>query len=90
MVDKDGSPATGVWVVAVPDEARRTNFRLLKEQSTDQYGKFDCMGWRLGLTNCSAGRIERGAWEDEDFLKPFESAGESVALQDEDLKTVNL
>src|SRR5262249_54551700 len=33
VVDKDGLAATGVWVVAVPDEARRGNFRLFKSQT---------------------------------------------------------
>jgi len=91
VVDKDGLPAAGVWVVAVPDEARRTNFRLFKEQTTDQYGKFDLHGLAPGSYKVfSWTGIERGEWEDEEFLKPFESMGESVELQDEDVKTVNL
>lgn len=46
--DSDGLPAGGVWVVAVPDEARRSNFRLFKSQTTDQYGKFDLHGLAPG------------------------------------------
>lgn len=91
VVDKDGLPATGVWVVAVPDEARRTNFRLFKEQTTDQYGKFDLHGLAPGSYKLfSWTGIERGEWEDEEFLKPFEAKGESVEVQDEGMKTVNL
>jgi protocatechuate 3,4-dioxygenase beta subunit len=91
VVDKDGLPATGVWVVAVPEEGRRTNFRLFKEQTTDQYGKFDLHGLAPGSYKLfSWTGIERGEWEDEEFLKPFEVKGESVELQDEDVKTVNL
>jgi protocatechuate 3,4-dioxygenase beta subunit len=91
VVDKDGLPAAGVSVVAVPDEARRTNFRLFKEQTTDQYGKFDLHGLAPGSYKLFAwAGVERGEWEDENFLKPFEATGESVELQDGDLKTVNL
>jgi len=48
VVDKDGLPAAGVWVAAVPDEARRTTLRLFKSQTTDQYGKFDLHGLAPG------------------------------------------
>jgi len=91
VVDKDGLPAAGVWVVAAPDEARRTNFRLFKEQTTDQYGKFDLHGLAPGSYKLfSWTGIERGEWEDEEFLKPFEAKGESLEVQDDDAKTVNL
>lgn len=91
VVDKDGLPATGVWVVAVPDEARRANFKLFKSQTTDQYGKFALRGLAPGSYKIfSWTGIESNEWEDADFLKPFEGKGESVELQDEDVKTVNL
>jgi hypothetical protein len=91
VVDKDGLPGAGVWVVAVPDEARRTNFKLFKSQTTDQYGKFDLRGLAPGSYKIfSWTGIENNEWEDADFLKPFEDQGETVELQDEDVKTVNL
>lgn len=91
VIDKDGLPATGVWVVAVPDEARRTNFKLFKSQTTDQYGKFDLRGLAPGSYKIfSWTGIEKDEWQDADFLKPFEDKGETVELQDEDMKTVNL
>ena len=34
--------------------------------------------------------IENNEWEDADFLKLFEDKGETVELQDEDAKTLNL
>jgi hypothetical protein len=91
VTDKDGLPAAGVWVVAVPDEARRANFKLFKSLTTDQYGKFDLRGLAPGSYKIfSWAGIENNEWEDADFLKLFEDKGETVELQDEDAKTLNL
>jgi hypothetical protein len=84
VADKDGLPAVGVWVVAVPDEARRTTLRLFKSQTTDQYGKFDLHGLAPGEYKLFAWeRVENNAWEDEDFLKPFEPQGTRIEVRDE-------
>jgi hypothetical protein len=84
VADKDGLPAAGVWVVAVPDEARRTTLRLFKSQTTDQYGKFDLHGLAPGEYKLFAWeRVENNAWEDEDFLKPFEPQGTRIEVRDE-------
>jgi len=89
--DRDGLPAAGVWVVAVPDEARRGNSRLFKSQTTDQYGKYDLHGLAPGSYRIFAwAGIEQGEWEDPEFLRPQEAKGELLELQDEDAKTVNL
>ena len=91
VVNQDGLPAAGIWVVAVPDEARRGDSRLFKSQTTDQYGKYDLHGLAPGSYKIFAWTgIEQGEWEDSEFLKPQESSGESVELQDENIKTVNL
>jgi hypothetical protein len=91
VVDKDGLPAAGVWVVAVPDEARRNIWLLFKSQATDQYGKFDLHGLAPGMYQLfSWTGIENGEWQDPDFLKEFEKKGESLDVQDDDAKTVNL
>jgi len=91
VTDTDGLPAAGVWVVAVPDEARRGNFRLFKSQTTDQYGKYDLHGLAPGSYRIFAwAGIEQGEWEDPEFLRPQEAKGELLELQDEDAKTVNL
>lgn len=34
--------------------------------------------------------VEGNAWEDPDFLKPFESEGQSISLQDGDGKSMDL
>jgi 5-hydroxyisourate hydrolase-like protein (transthyretin family) len=91
VADKDGLPAAGVWVVAVPDEARRTTFRLFKSQTTDQYGKFDLHGLAPGEYKFFAWEgVENNAWEDDDFLKPFEPQGAKLEVRDEDSTKVNL
>jgi protocatechuate 3,4-dioxygenase beta subunit len=91
VVNQDGLPAAGVWVVAVPDESRRSNSRLFKSQTTDQYGKYDLHGLVPGSYKIFAwAEIEQGEWEDPEFLRPQESKGEAVELQDEGVKTVNL
>jgi hypothetical protein len=91
VVDKDGLPAAGVWVVAVPDIARRTMQRLFKSQTTDQYGRFDLHGLAPGTYKLFAwDGAESSAWEDEDFLKPFEDQGTKIEVRDEDAMTTNL
>jgi hypothetical protein len=91
VADKDGLPAAGVWVVAVPDEARRTTLRLFKSQTTDQYGKFDMHGLAPGEYKLFAWEgIESNAWQDDDFLKPFEALGTKLEVRDEDAATINL
>jgi protocatechuate 3,4-dioxygenase beta subunit/5-hydroxyisourate hydrolase-like protein (transthyretin family) len=91
VTDKDGLPAAGIWVVAVPDEARRMNFRLFKSQTTDQYGQFDLHGLAPGSYKFFAwDGIESNAWEDEEFLKPFESQGKEIAVRDMDTATLSL
>jgi len=90
-VDKDGLPAAGGWVVAVPDVARRTTQRLLKSQATDQYGKFDRRGLPPGADKLFAwDGAESNAWEDQDFLKPFEEEGTKIEVRDEDAMKTNL
>lgn len=91
VTDKDGLPAAGVWVVAVPEENRRSLTRLFKPQTTDQYGKYDLHGLAPGSYRIFAwAGIEQGEWEDPEFLRPQEAKGELLELQDEDAKTVNL
>jgi len=91
VVDEKGLPAAGVWVVAVPEEAKRTNLRLFKAQTTDQYGKFDLHGLAPGSYKLfSWAAIENNAWQDGNFLKPFEKKGVGVELTDGEVRTVTL
>jgi protocatechuate 3,4-dioxygenase beta subunit len=91
VTDADGLPATGVWAVLVPSAPRRAQNRLYKMQTTDQYGHFILRGIAPGdYPLFSWDEVEDGAWEDADFLKPFEEKGEKVTVQEGDSKSVNL
>jgi protocatechuate 3,4-dioxygenase beta subunit len=89
--DVDGLPAAGVWVVLVPDEAHRNEFRLFKYRTTDQYGRFDLHGVAPGDYKLfSWEEVELNAWQDPDFLKPLEPKAETVSLQEGDGKSIEL
>jgi hypothetical protein len=80
-----------LWVVLVSDEAHRGHSRLYKHATTDQFGHFDLRGIAPGDYKLfSWEEVEDGAWEDPDFLKPFEEKGERVSLQEGDVKTVDI
>jgi len=89
--DANGLPVAGVWVVLVPSAPRRGRHRLYKKQTTDQYGHFELRGIEPGdYMLFSWDEVEDGAWEDADFLKPFEEKGQKVAVQEGDSKGINL
>jgi carboxypeptidase family protein len=91
VTDADGLPLAGVWVVLVPEEAHRGQMQLYRETTTDQYGHFELRGIPPGDYKLfSWDQVENGAWQDPEFLKPFEEKGEEVKLQEGDSKSVNL
>jgi hypothetical protein len=89
--DADGLPSSRVRVVLVPDGARRREFRLFKQTTTDQYGRYLIRGIAPGDYKLfSWEQVEANSWEDPDFLRPFEDKGESLSLQDGDGKSIDL
>ena len=83
--------ATGVWVVLVPEESRRTASRLYKSGTTDQYGHFDLRGIAPGDYKLfSWEEAESGALGDPEFLRPFEDKGEGISFHEGDRKTAKL
>jgi Carboxypeptidase regulatory-like domain len=89
--DADGFPAVGVWVVLVPEGKGRERPQLYKTAQTDQHGQFQIRGVAPGDYKLfSWDEVERGAWEDPDFLKPFEEKGEKVSVQEGDSKSFNV
>jgi protocatechuate 3,4-dioxygenase beta subunit len=90
VVDADGLPAVGIWVVLVPD-TRRDRHDLYKTAHTDQHGQFKIDGITPGdYLALSWDEVEDGAWEDPDFIKPFEPKAEKISVQEGDTKTANL
>jgi Carboxypeptidase regulatory-like domain len=91
ILDGDNLPTAGVWVVLVPDPKHRTRFDLYKRQTTDQYGHFEFRGIPPGEYKLfSWDQAEEDAWEDPEFLKPFEEKGQQLEVKEGDQKTVNL
>jgi protocatechuate 3,4-dioxygenase beta subunit len=91
VADADGLPAAGVWVVLIPEERYRTEFRLYKSKTSDQHGGFELRGIAPGdYIIFSWEEVELKAWEDPEFLKPFEAKGERISLQEGVEKAINL
>jgi hypothetical protein len=89
--DGDGLPSVGAWVVLVPDAKHRERGELYKTGRTDQHGQYALRGIAPGdYTLFSWDEVEEGAWQDPEFLKPFEEKTEKVSVQEGDTKSVNL
>jgi len=81
ILNAAGQPATGAIVVLVPDDQRRT--RLYKEESIDQYGRFNIKNVAPGDYKLFAWEaVETGAYCDPEFLRPFESLGEALHIHE--------
>jgi protocatechuate 3,4-dioxygenase beta subunit len=91
VTDESDLPAAGAIVALVPDEARRKQFRLYKDVTTDQYGKFILRGIAPGKYKLFSWKdVENNAWEDPDFLKPFENQGAEITAEDNGHITIQL
>jgi hypothetical protein len=81
VLNAEDQPATGAAVVLVPET--RSLWRLYKENTTDQYGRYHIKGIAPGNYKLFAWEdVENGAYEDPEFLKGFEALGESVAIRE--------
>lgn len=88
---KDGLPAPGALVVLVPLKNSHPKSEEYKSSATDQYGRFEIRGVPPGHYNAFAWeKIDEGSYADPDFLRPFENMAESVDLNANDRKTVQL
>lgn len=91
VTDKENLPVTGVWVVLVPDEARRDQSRLYQKAATDQYGHYLLRGIAPGDYKLFCWEeVENGAWEDPDFLRAFENRGQKISVVEADAQTVDV
>ena len=84
-------PAGGATVVLIPSVEKRGNQRLYKITTTDPTGKFSLKGITPGEYKLFAWeQIEMGAYQDPEFLKPFDSKGESVSIKQKSQETRQL
>ncbi|HYL77225.1 MAG TPA: carboxypeptidase regulatory-like domain-containing protein [Bryobacteraceae bacterium] len=86
-----GEAAASATVTLIPDEAHRELNWLYKTANTDQNGHFTMKGLRPGKYTIYAWEdIEQGAYQDADFVKPHESSGEKVTIEQSAHSTVQL
>lgn len=86
-----GCQQTGALVVLVPDATFRKNSERYQKATTDQYGAFTIRGVAPGNYSAFAWeKIEEGAYEDPEFLKPVEKMGESVEVEENGKNTIQL
>ena len=75
----------GALVVLVPESPHRGQARLYKTTTPDQYGHFTLRGIAPGDYKLFAWEdIEAGAYQDADFLRPYEERGETLRVVEAD------
>lgn len=83
VLNASDQPEAGATVTLVPDEPRRSQSRLYKDLTTDQYGRFTIKSIAPGSYKLFAWEeIEGGAYQNPDFLKPFEALGEPRTIRE--------
>lgn len=91
VLTADGKPFSGARVVLVPDERRRKRTDLFKTTTTDQYGRFTLRGIPPGEYKLFAWEdIEPGAYQDAEFLRPYEEKGKETRIREGDRLPVEL
>jgi hypothetical protein len=75
-------PVSSATVVLVPETRSRAKHYLFKSTSTGVEGRYTLRGIAPGeYTLLAWEEIESGAWQDPDFLKAYESKGETVSVR---------
>lgn len=89
--NSQGENAVAATVTLIPDEKHRSLNWLYKTANTDQNGHFTINGVRPGDYRIYAWEdIEPGAFQDPDYIKPHESAGQSLSIKESDHGKVEL
>ncbi len=74
---------SGASVVLIPEGPRRDDPRFYKTITTDQYGQFTLRGIPPGDYKLFAWEtVERGAYQDAAFLRPYEEQGEPMQVKE--------
>jgi hypothetical protein len=91
VTNPESTPVAGVWVVAVPEESKRSLRDLYKSVTTDQYGHYDLRGFAPGKYSIfSWDGVESEEWEDPEFLKTNGANGVAIEMSDSDSKSADL
>jgi hypothetical protein len=91
VVNARREPQPSIRVVAVPDAADRSRSDRYKSVSSDASGRFQIQGLAPGSYSLFAWEdIEEGAWQDPDFLRPYEVRGTPVRIRDGSDENVQL
>ena len=83
VLNAQQQPAAGATVVLVPESRLREQTRLYKSVVADPTGHFSVKGIAPGEYKLFAWEdVETGAYQDPDFLKPFDKLGESFSIRE--------
>jgi len=81
VLDAESLPASAVTVVLVPAVKRRGNPTYYRAATTDSLGKFSMQGIPPGEYKLfSWDDVDPGAWQDPEFLAPYEERGLRVSV----------
>ena len=87
----DSLPAAGVYVVAIPEAPLRDEKSRYRAEVTDQNGRFLLRGLLPGEYRVfSWDSADDFDWYDAEQLKPYESRGVPISVQEGDRKTLEL
>ncbi len=89
--NEKSEPAAGTTVVLIPSAEKRSILRFYKTTIADASGTFSLKGITPGEYKLFAwDQIEMGAYQDPEFLKRFDSKGESVSIKEKAHETKQL
>jgi hypothetical protein len=91
VTGSDGQPATDATITVTPDPQQPDRRDLYRQARTRGDGGFTLKGLAPGKYRVFAWEeMEPGAFLDPDYMKPFESLGTEISVDDNDRKTVTL
>jgi hypothetical protein len=92
VTSEDGTPVANAMVVLVPESVKRRELQqFYRTATTGPAGGYRFTGTAPGRYKLFAWeRIPSGAWMDPDILKPVESKGKPVDIQETSRETVDL
>ena len=83
VLNEDDQPVSGAQIVLVPEERHRKQRYLYKDITSDQNGGFSLRSIKPGTYKIFAWEdVEKGAWEDPEFLRAYEKSGEPCRIRE--------